>query len=127
MNISEKVEKYIQLRNKIAVKKKEFMEFEKSLKEEMSILEMDILEVSQDLGVESFKTSSGTAYQVIKKYVTVGDRTKLEDYVKDTGDYSIFTNHVAKNHLIDLMDDGVIPEDIGISYSEERALNFRKN
>lgn len=129
MNISDMVAEYITLRNEVAEKKKEFDDFKKSHNNRMVELELSILEVSQETGVNSFKTEFGTAYKTIKKYATNADREAREEYARKTGDFGLFTNHVNKAHLIELMemDEEFDPESVGINYSEEQAINIRKS
>ncbi len=127
MKISEKVGLYISMRNDIAVLKSEFKEAESVIKTEMLKLEVDILAAADEMGVESFKTENGTAYQVVKKYTAIFDREMLIKYVKESDDFAVFTNHISKNHILELMDDGLDPLDVGVTYSEERSINVRKS
>jgi len=127
MKISEVVEEYISLRNDIAAKRKEYKDLEALNKELMNELELRILEVANSTGVDSFKTVNGTAYKTIKKYATNSDRAARDKYAIESGDLGLFTNHVNKAHLLELMDDGLDPEDVGITYTEEQAINIRKS
>lgn len=126
MKISDKVAAYIDMRNTISAMKKEFKDAEEVIKTEMLKLEVDILAAAEQMGVDSFKTPNGTAYQTLKKYTALEDRESLINYVKESDDYAVFTNHISKNHILELMDDGLDPQDLGIAYSEERSINVRK-
>lgn len=127
MKISDQVEAYIELRKELDETRKIFKEHEAEAKQAMGLLEVDILAAADGLGVESFKTAAGTAYQVVKKYTAVQSREDLIKYVESTSDFAVFTNHISKNHILELMDDGMDPQQIGVAYSEERAINIRKN
>jgi len=127
MKIGKVVEIYIGLRNDLAEARSEFKNHEKVVKAEMLDLEMKILEAAEEMGVDSFKTPFGTAYQTTKTYTSLEDREALIKYVSDSGDFGVFTSHVAKNHILELMDEGLAPSSIGIQYSEERAINIRKS
>lgn len=127
MKISETVARYVELRSSLDAARKIYRDMEKEVKEEMDSLEMDILKVSDETGVDSFKTEFGTAYRVTKIFTAVEDRELLNKFVLETQDLGIFTNHLTKAHILELMDDGMIPQNVGIAYSEERAINFRKS
>jgi len=127
MKVDEKVNQYIATRAVLDAERKKFKDIERELKADMAEVELELLETAKDLGVNSFSTNNGTAYVVVKKYASLNDRETLINYVKATGDFGLFTSHINKLHLIELMDDRIEPMDIGIAYSEETALNFRKN
>ncbi|RKY42304.1 MAG: hypothetical protein DRP85_03195 [Candidatus Makaraimicrobium thalassicum] len=127
MTVADMIDLYVTIRNEISMKKKLFTEFEKEAKKELAVIELDLLEKARDMGVQSFKTEHGTAFQTVKKYTSVTDREKLIEYVESTQDYTVFTNNISKAHIINLMDDGLDPADIGIAYSEEQVIQFRKN
>lgn len=126
MNIDETVGQYIDLRNQVADKKKEFEAFKKECEEDMKLLEAEILEVSNVTGVESFKTPHGTAYRTTKTYAKVFDAEARINYAKETGDFGLFTSHVAKKHAMELLDDGMDPSIFGVDVETEAVIQFRK-
>lgn len=127
MQIDEVVNQYIDLRNQIADKKKEFESFKKDCEVTMKELEVAILEVSNNTGVNSFKTEFGTAYRSTKTYAKLFDADARIEYAKRTGDFGLFTGHVSKAHALELFDEGAIdPSDIGIDIDREDTILFRK-
>ena len=127
MNISNVVEQYMSLRQALDAKRKEYKDFEASIKEEMTELELQILEVSNTTGVESFKTKFGTAYKTTQKFARSFDRQAVIDYAQRTGDFGLFTNHINKAHVIELMEEGEDPSAFGVDYQEEQTINIRKS
>jgi len=126
MQINEIVAEYIDLRNRVANKKKEFDEFKKECEVDMKELELQILNVSNETGVDSFKTEFGTAYKSIKTYAKLFDAEARIEYAKRTGDFGLFTGHVSKAHAIELLDEGVDPSELGIDIDSEQCVLFRK-
>lgn len=126
MKIDEVVSQYIDLRNQVAAKKKEFDEFKKELEVEMKELEVQILEVSNTTGVNSFKTEFGTAYRSEKTYAKLFDAEARIDYTKRTGDFGLFTGHVSKAHAIELLNEGTDPSELGVDIDREDTILFRK-
>lgn len=120
--IEQLIAEYVQLRNErhaLAAKDKE-------LKEQMTVLEAQMLELANQLGVSSFKTEHGTAFKTTKTYVSVTDREALERYVRDNNAFSVFTNHVNKLHVIELLEAGTPQEILGVEFNAETVMQFRK-
>lgn len=126
MNIGDKVSHYIGLRAELDEARKVFKVVEKRVKSEMQELEVEILIVAQDMGVKAFPTEMGTAYIATKTYASVEDREAMIKYATDSGDFGLFTNHVNKNHLAELIDDRIEPLSLGVNYSVEKTINIRK-
>jgi len=125
MKVSDIVEKYVDLRSKLDAKRKEYKKLEKEVKDELNELELQLLEEAEKSGLQSFSTSTHTAYSVTKKYASMENRELAIKYVQDTGDFGIFTNHVSKVHVLELLEEGINPEALGITYVEERAFNVK--
>lgn len=128
MKVSEIVEQYIQKRDHLSSVRSKFKEFEDGTKRELAELEAKILEVSNDTGVESFKTSYGTAFRTMKDYarISAGERETVDEYVLKSGNTQLFTSHISKVALKELMEGGTIPADIGIEYIQEDVIQVRK-
>ena len=126
MDIKEVVGKYINLRNQVAEKKKTFDAFKKETEEVMKELELQILEVSRTTGVDSFKTESGTAYRTTKTYAKVFNAEDRIEYAKRTGDFGLFTAHVNKKHVLELLENNVDPSTYGVDLDSEQVVQFRK-
>ncbi len=120
--IEQLIAEYVQLRTErhaLAAKDKE-------LKEQMATLEAQMLELANQLGVSSFKTEHGTAFKTTKTYVSVANREALEQYARDNDDLGIFTNHVNKLHVIELLEAGTPQEILGVEFNAETVMQFRK-
>lgn len=130
MNIEQLVSEYIGIRTDLDIKRKLYQEFEDVAKSAMTKIEMEILELSESTGVESFKTSKGTAFRTKKTFAglaAVNGRQLLEDYVMESGDFSVFTNHISKAHIEELIEEGVDLDSIGVNYTQTYAIQFRKS
>jgi len=126
MNIDETVEYYISLRDSISDAKKAFDNFKRETKELMDALEIELLDQSAILGVDSFTTPSGTAFKTTKTYAKMLDVNARVAYAAKTGDYGLFTNHINKLHAKELIDEGLSPEDIGVTIESEQVIQIRK-
>lgn len=126
MTIEQKVARYINLRNRVADKARELKVLEAEVKLELEELEREMLEISNSTGVESFKTAAGTVFKTTKSYVTMKDREAFIRFALETGDYGLITNHIGKAHAVELIEEGVPLETLGVDYIVEQVMQFRK-
>lgn len=128
MKVDEVVREYIRIRNELDNKRKQYKADEAEAKEAMAVLEGQMLQTCQDTGVESFKTPYGTAFRTTKDYARVapGEREAVDEYVLKTGNTQIFTSHLSKAAVKELMEEGFVPQDAGIDYIQEFVVQFRK-
>jgi len=127
MNIEALVEEYINLRSSLDEARKVYKDKEKEVKDSLAILETKLLDVSNDTGVESFKTSVGTAFRTTKSYATLEDVNARIKYAIDNNDYGLFTAHVSKQHVKELIEEGLAPSVFGVKYEEIQSIGVRKS
>lgn len=128
-NVNELVDEYICIRTDLDQSRAEFKGFESECKERMANLEARLLVISNDTGVDSFKTESGTAFRTTKDYarIAAGARLQLDDYVLRTGNIQIYTSHLSKIAVKELMaTDNLNPAEAGIDYIQEDVIQVRK-
>lgn len=129
MRVDDLVDQYIQIRDDLGDKRKLFKEQEETAKTHLAELEARILEISNSTGVNSFKTDFGTAFRTTKDYARVapGSREELDAWVLKTGKTQVFTSHLSKVAIKELMEtDGLNPADAGIDYIMEDVIQIRK-
>ena len=109
----------------VAIKKrhvKELLPYENGL----SSIENYLL--AQMLGRKetNIKAKTGTAFQSEQIRVSMEDRDNLLAHAMETGDYGFFTNHVAKEHVKEYMDqhEGLPPP--GVKVDRFIAVHIRK-
>lgn len=129
-NIKDLIKNYRDIRDDLDAARKTYNAFEKECKEQMLELETEMLVISADTGVDSFKTEHGTAFKTTKTYARLGagDECKQarEQYAIETGDFGLFTSHVNKTHSKELLDEGFNLAELGIDWVEEFTIGFRK-
>lgn len=129
-NIKDLIKAYRDVRDDLDSKRKEYMDFEKSSKEALYEIEVRMLDISNDTGIDSFKSDVGTVFRVTKTYARLdaGEESKelRFKYAVENNDPGVFTSHVPKTHMKELLDDGVNLLDIGVLWIEEAGMSFRK-
>lgn len=130
MSVSDIIKEYRDLRDELDAKRKAFQQAEKDIELCMLELETEMLVISKELGVDSFKTEHGTAFKTTKTYARLSAgpeaKTLREEYAASTGDFGLFTAHVNKTHAKELLEAGVNLADVGIDWVEEFTFRFNK-
>jgi hypothetical protein len=74
---------------------------------------------------KQIKTEDGTAYQAPQMRVRLVDRAAFVDYVRETGNFDMFTSAVSKEAVRDYMDKNPQAPP-GVEVSQFTACNIRK-
>ena len=128
-SIDSLIEEYIDTRNSLDTARKEWQSTEADYKQRMAEIEGILLAKSAETGVDSFKTQCGTAFKTTKDYVSYADDPGSDDllheYVMKTGDFGVFTRHLNKSHVKELIDAGIELNEIGLKYDSEQVIQVR--
>lgn len=126
MKLSEVVAKYIELRDRKAVMKAEYDGKIAVVEEALDKIEAKLLEVFDQLGMDSVKTEYGTAYKSVRTTASVGDKDSFMKHVKENDDYSLLEVRAAKAAVEQyrVANDGQLPP--GINWRAENVVNFRR-
>lgn len=95
-NVGDAVKYFVLQRDRLRAWTKKMEEEEAKRKQVLTEIEMWLLEQSNKLGVDSFKTPSGTAYKQIKEHYRIGNWDDFVSYVKRTNNFQLFEKRVAK-------------------------------
>ncbi len=120
------VEKYIQLRDRKAQLKKEYESSVKDIDDAMDRVENHLQSLMNRLGVESLRTSHGTAYQTIRTSATVADWSMTLDWIKQNEHWDMLEKRVSKT-FVDAYrteHDDLPP---GVNWSEARTVNIKRS
>jgi len=127
MKISEAVEIYVKLRDKKAQLKAEYQDAVAPIQEKMDKLEQKFLEMMNTTGVDSIKTTSGTAYTSVKTSASVADKDVFFNYVKDNNEWALMEVRASSTAVKQFVEanEGEIPP--GINLNTERTVNVRRS
>lgn len=134
------ISKYREIRDDLDQKRKEFKDFEKDAKADMDRLEMWLKKNADEQGVDSFKTASGTAYKTTKSHVRIADWDVFAKFILENKLLHCMEKRPAKLALLEVMrnmgfqkdvepgqnEPVFSPDDIGITYTEEIAIQVKK-
>lgn len=84
VNIDDTIDLYVKLRAAIDKINRDAKDAITPLKEKMDLVEKVLRKKIEDLGVESFKGSSGTAFKATKDSVTINDKEGFKTFLAQT-------------------------------------------
>lgn len=120
----ELVKLYVQLRDRRAVRKKEFESLDEQDKAKQERIEGVLLVRFNETGSESVRTKEGTAYKHKSTYASVGDRDAFVAHVRATQDFELMDVRANKTAVQQHLETtGDLPP--GINWREE--IHIRVN
>jgi len=126
-DVASKVNQYIQIRNDLDAKRKEYQEIERELKAQLEDIQFEILNISDELGVDSLKTEFGTAYRSVKTSYRILDWEAYLEWAEQHGALHTLQKRVTKSAVDEVVNedlDGDLPP--GLDLYSEVTINIRK-
>lgn len=122
------IEKYIEIRDYLSAERKKWMQLEESLKSDLNKIEAAILRFQDRIGTESISSKLGTAFRVKKEHYRMGDWDTFIKFVIETENYQMLEKRVAKIATKEVLNNNkdLAPEQIGINYKSEYAIQIRR-
>lgn len=127
-DVAAKVHQYIQLRNQLDAKRKEWQEFEAEQKRQLEDIQFEILNISDELGVDSLKTEYGTAYRTVKSSYRILDWPTYLEWAEKNGALHTLQKRVTKTAVDEIVNEdlgGELPP--GLDLYSEVTINIRKS
>ena len=124
-SIDDAINVYVATRDALAEERKSYNVYEAKAKNYMDRIEMFIKDKADEIGVDSFKTKSGTAYRTVKTSYRVGNWDAYLNWLKETNNFQCLEKRAAKNAVKEIHDEtGEIPP--GLEYVAEVAFDVRR-
>lgn len=124
-SIDEAIRFYVEERDALSDFMKAANAHETAVKSRLDSISMWLRDKGDELGTDSFKTQSGTAYRNVKVSYRMGDWNAFIGWIQQTGNFQCLEKRVAKNATKEVHDDtGLIPP--GIEYVAEVEFNVRR-
>lgn len=125
-SVANLVKEYRDVRDNLDLARKDYQEKEKIAKGRMAEIAMMLRELSDQLGVESFRTEYGTAYRVLKESFRVGNWDEVIEYIKRTGNWQMLEKRIAKLATKEIYEETkALPP--GVEYEQEIDFVVRKS
>jgi hypothetical protein len=125
MTAAQMIEKYILLRDKKKeiddANKKRLAPYNLALEQ----LEALLLDTLNQLGGDSIKTDTGTAYKSVLTSVKVNQWSKTLEYIRDNECWELLEARVSKTAVAAVIEESGAPIP-GVTISQETSLNIRR-
>lgn len=119
------IEKYIKLREMRSDLKREYDSKDFELKDKMDKIEVHLLGKLQEQGVDSFKTSTGTAYTTERFKTSCDDWTTFWGWCAKTGRLDMLEKRISSGSVKEYKEEtGALPPAVNVFI--ERAVNVRR-
>jgi hypothetical protein len=125
INLDEKVERYIKLRDAKEEMERILKEKLEKIKDEMSLIENEILDFLNQTGQTSAKTKHGVPYKSVTKSVTVDNSDLFFEFVKQNNAFDLVQKRVVSTAFDRYLEDGIdVP---GVKTDARISLKIRKS
>lgn len=126
-NTEELVGAYIALRNERAKLKEEYEEADGKLKTDMDKIERTMLEICNEVGADSIKTSVGTVMRRVNERFYCTDWDNFKNYVLENEAVELLERRIHqgnfREHMSDIEGEGLPP---GVNVMREFGITVRK-
>ena len=126
-NTEELVGAYIALRNERAKLKEEYEEADSKLKGDMDKIERTMLEICNEVGADSIKTSVGTVMRRVNERFYCTDWDNFKNYVLENEAVELLERRIHqgnfREHMSDIEGEGLPP---GVNVMREFGITVRK-
>lgn len=124
-NINDAIATYVATRDNLAEERKAYNTYEAKAKNFMDRIEMWIKDKADELGVESIRTQSGTAYRTVKTSYRVGNWDEYWEWIRANNYSQCVEKRAAKLAVAEIHNDtGEVPP--GLEYHVEIGFDIRR-
>lgn len=123
--IDELIKMGVEIRDELKEEKRKFDKYEAEAKGMLERIGMALKEKGDELGVDSFKTSEGTAYRNIKESYRVGNWDEVFKFIQENNYWQMLEKRVGKLATKEIHSStGTIPP--GVEYVVEEVFVIRR-
>lgn len=124
-SLDEAINVYVATRDALGVERKAYNTYEAKANAYMDRIEMFIKDKADELGVDSVRTKSGTAYRTVKTSYRVGNWDAFLEWMKETGNFHCLEKRAAKLAVKEIHDESAeVPP--GLEYRAEVCFDVRR-
>ena len=94
---------YIKIRDKRAENKREFEEADADLKEQMEVLETQMLDVCKEMNADSIRTPHGTIIRSVKSRYWTNDWDSMYTFIEEQGAFGLLEKRLHQTNMKDFL------------------------
>jgi hypothetical protein len=110
---------YIKIRDKRSEIKRAFEEQDNLLKEEMEVLEVEMLTVCKEMNADSIRTPHGTIIRSVKSRYWTNDWDSMYDFIEDHGAFGLLEKRLHQTNMKEFLSENptVLPAGLNVENS----------
>ena len=117
---------YIKIRNAKEDLAREYDDKIAALDEQMRTLKEELLKISKETGVTSFKTVNGTAYRTIKNRYWTNDWESFYGFMREHGAMELLEKRIHQTNMREFLEDRPDVHPPGLNVDQEYEITIRR-
>ena len=117
---------YIKIRNAKEDLAREYDDKIAALDEQMRTLKEELLKISKETGVTSFKTDNGTAYRTIKTRYWTNDWESFYGFMREHGAMELLEKRIHQTNMREFLEDRPDVHPPGLNVDQEYEITIRR-
>ncbi len=117
---------YIKIRNAKEDLTREYDGKIATLDEQMRTLKEELLKISKETGVTSFKTENGTAYRTIKNRYWTNDWESFYGFMREHGAMELLEKRIHQTNMREFLEDHPEVHPPGLNVDQEYEITIRR-
>ena len=118
---------YIKIRDKRAENKREFEEADADLKEQMEVLETQMLDVCKEMNADSIRTPHGTIIRSVKSRYWTNDWDSMYDFIEKEGAFGLLEKRLHQTNMKDFLAENPDLLPMGLNVENEYTVVVRRS
>jgi hypothetical protein len=117
---------YIKIRNAKEDLTREYDAKVATLDDQMRTLKEELLKISKETGVTSFKTENGTAYRTIKNRYWTNDWESFYGFMREHGTMELLEKRIHQTNMREFLEDRPDVHPPGLNVDQEYEITIRR-
>jgi len=117
---------YIKIRNAKEDLTREYDAKVATLDDQMRTLKEELLKISKETGVTSFKTENGTAYRTIKNRYWTNDWESFYGFMREHGTMELLEKRIHQTNMREFLGDRPDVHPPGLNVDQEYEITIRR-
>ena len=118
---------YIKIRDKRADIKRTFEEEDNDLKEQMEVLESQMLDVCKDMNADSIRTPHGTIIRSVKSRYWTNDWDSMYTFIEEQGAFGLLEKRLHQTNMKDFLAENPDLYPVGLNVENSYTVVVRRS
>lgn len=127
MDLAKLTSIYIKIRDKRADNKRMFEAEDNDLKEQMDVLEAQMLDVCKEMNADSIRTPHGTIMRSVKSRYWTNDWDSIYSFIEETGAFGLLEKRIHQTNMKDFLAENPDIYPKGLNVESEYTVVVRRS